>query len=223
MPVPLLRLQLALGAPTADVGAIGEAIRSDIGLAGRFLRMAARDLGGFGDDFPCFEELVIHLGLDQIRQLASQAVTLTDHPGGLMALLACERSWKRARLTGLTTEYLAARTEAVDPDKAYLAGLFYHLGYCLRSLNRDEHEAQLADPHELGYSLACAWDFPSVILGSIRRNKHEVEESTSQLLREIVKTALEWVLDVELQGIADAEYSQSLQCVEMFAKGRRKN
>jgi len=223
MPGPLLKLQLALNAPTADVAAISEAIRSDIGLAARFLPVAVRDVRALPEQLPRFEELVIHLGLGRIRLLAAQAVILTRHPNGPTDLRACERAWKRARLTALAAEYLAARTGAVDSDRAYVAGLFHHLGYCLRSLHRDGRHAQATDPHELGYLFACDWNFPEVILESMRQGKHEDPASNSQLVREVVKTAVEWVLDVELQGIADAEYSQSLQCSDGFTTDARKN
>jgi HD-like signal output (HDOD) protein len=223
LPGPLLRLQLALSDATADVGLISDALRSDIGLASRFLRTANQDLGGCAGEFPRFEDLVVHLGLDGIRHLAAQTETLTRHPAGLAALQTCERSWKRARLTALAAEYMAASTGAVDSDKAYLAGLFHHLGYCLRSLNRAEHDDKPVDPHELGYSLACAWDFPPVILDSMRGHRYGAPPSNIQVLREIVKTAAEWVLDVELQGIADSEWSRSLQKTDMSAKGVFKN
>jgi len=223
LPGPLVRLQLALSESTADVGLISDALRSDIGLASRFLRLAGQDLGGNAGEFSRFEDLVVHLGLERIRHLAAQTETLTRHPVGLVALQACERSWKRARLTALAAEYMAASTEAVESDQAYLAGLFHHLGYCLRSLNRAERDDQPVDPHALGYSLACAWDFPRIILDSMRRHRLEAPASKTRVLREIVKTAVEWVLDVELQGIADSEWSQSLQKTDMSAKGIFKN
>jgi len=188
MPGALLLFRMLVSNQIADLAAIADAIRSDLGLTVHVLRLAAEE--GFGQDSGLIDldEIVVLLGLDKLRALSEDASVLSIHPKGNAGLQTCERFSMHARLTALIAEELAGETARVRQEDAYVAGLLRHIGALPFVLGWSLPELENADTGEIGYYIAKSWHLPEALLDVIRGNREACAESSLALF-DLVSTA----------------------------------
>jgi len=75
-PEAVAQLQLLASSHVADLDAITDMIRNDAGLTIQLLQFGARNLGTCAGSVSSLGELVVQLGLEQLRTMAAE-VTLT--------------------------------------------------------------------------------------------------------------------------------------------------
>lgn len=76
MPEAVAQLQLLAASHIVDLQAITDVIRNDVGLTVQLLQLVARNLGKRAGSISNLEELVVHLGLEQLRTMAAESVLL---------------------------------------------------------------------------------------------------------------------------------------------------
>jgi len=187
-PHVFLVLQMLLSNQIADLSAIAETIRSDIGLTVQVLRLAAEQnrehLRGLVD----IDELVVQLGLAKLQGLMDDIDILSKHPKGIAGLRTFERFCNHARLTALIAEELASETASVRQEDAYVAGLLRHLGALPFILGWNIPGLQESDTGETGYQLAKIWGLPHPLVDVISGTRELCDPSTLPLF-DLVSTA----------------------------------
>jgi HD-like signal output (HDOD) protein len=79
-PEAVAQLQLLASSHVADLDAITDVIRNDIGLTIQLLQFGARNLGTRAGSISSLDELVVQLGLEQLRTMAAETVLMTPRP-----------------------------------------------------------------------------------------------------------------------------------------------
>lgn len=77
-PEAVAQLQLLASSHVADLDAISDVIGKDAGLTIQLLQFSATRMGKRVGSMASIGELVVHLGLEQLRNMAAEAVLLTS-------------------------------------------------------------------------------------------------------------------------------------------------
>jgi HD-like signal output (HDOD) protein len=180
-PQVFLVFQMLLSNQIADLSAITEIIRSDIGLSVQVFRLAAEQeeeqLRGLVD----IEELVVQLGISQLKTLVDDTDILSKHPKGVAGVRTFERFCNHARLTALIAEELASETASVRPEEAHIAGLLRHLGALPFVVGWKIPDLEESDTGETGYQLAKIWRLPHPLAEVISGNRDICDPSVLPL------------------------------------------
>jgi HD-like signal output (HDOD) protein len=187
-PKVLVLFQLLLSNHIADLSAITEVIRSDIGLTVQVLRCAAEEGYSRELDFVEISDVVVHLGLEKLKRLADETMVMAIHPKGIAGLRTFDRFCAHARLTALIAEELAGETASVRQEEAYAGGLLRHLGALPFVLGWKIPELEEVETGEIGYFLARLWCVPSRLANVVRGNREMCDPHTLPLF-DLVNTA----------------------------------
>ena len=201
----LLRLEKLLGENTPDLNAIGAVVRGDLGLTIRLLCLSQEEVFESQSVLPSTEEIVVHLGLDKLKKLVKSMPVLTEHPSGEIGVNVCARFWMHSHLIALIAEELAVGEAEITPADAYLAGLLHQIGKLPILLGWRIPEFEATDLGELGYALARAWNFPSILASVIRGHEEAADSMPSYTLWKIANSATEWVQLMELMLAGDCD------------------
>jgi HD-like signal output (HDOD) protein len=200
----LLQLELGLSTFVTDLGCVTNVIRGDIGLTAQLLRFAAVEFGRSPSKITPLSEIVLHLGVDKLKELVTRTRPVAVHSVSSAASDECTRFWIHARLTAFIAEELALQSSEVHAEEAYLSGLFFRLGDLPLLLERSPSldlsssdirasDGQGSDIHarHIGYRMAIAWGFPRPLLDVIAGDP-ETCHRMSRVLLEIVVAADSW-------------------------------
>jgi HD-like signal output (HDOD) protein len=187
MPGALLLFRMLVSNQIADLGAITEVIRNDIGLTVHVLRLAAEE-AGYDSSLTDIDEIVVLLGLDRLRRLSDEAAVLSIHPKGDAGLQTCERFAMHARLTALIAEELAGEAASVRQEDAYVAGLLRHVGALPFVFGWSIPELENIDSGEIGSYIARSWHLPDALVDVISGNRDACAPSSLPLF-DLVNTA----------------------------------
>ncbi len=127
MPDAVLLLRLLLSSGTADLHAITEIVRNDVGLTVQLLRLAALERNGRATGSLNIGDLIVQIGLDKLKSLSATTKLNPLQPPNA-APQERERFWTHARLTARISEEMAGETTPSNREAAYAAGLLRHLG-----------------------------------------------------------------------------------------------
>ena len=185
----LVYLQFLLSSPVADLTAIANVVRNDIGLAVHALRWAGPDaLDSSTGGLFAIEDLIVTLGLKRLRALGQGAAFLASHAKGSAGFRTFERFTMHARLTALIAEQLARETASVRPQDAYLSGLLRHIGAVPLVLSWNMPEFEQAESREIGYRMAKSWGLPEILVAMIGADRQSCPTAWLSLF-DIVNTA----------------------------------
>lgn len=190
----LVLLQALLNEPCADLSAISETIRGDIGLTVHAFHLAAQDCNAMPSDALSISEIIIHLGVNNLRTMTLQVPGLTDMAKTSATLEKCEGFWMRARLTALIAEALASKRRIVSPDAAYLAGLLRHLGSLPQLLGwngLDDRSPRACLPH-------ISWELPAPLADVVRGERNSCRTEFSYSLLQLADEADKHAFRLEL-------------------------
>jgi HD-like signal output (HDOD) protein len=194
----LLRLEKLIAEDVADLNAIGAVVRGDLGLSIHLLRTAHEETFEPHGILPSVEEIVVHLGLDRLKALVAGIPVLSEHPSGEIGVNVCARFWMHSHLIALIAEELAVGEADISPTDAYMAGLLHQVGKLPILLGWRIPEFEASDLGELGYALARAWNFPSILASVIRGHEEAAGSLPSYTLWKIANSATEWVQLMEM-------------------------
>ncbi len=196
VPGALLLFRMLVFNQIADLSAITDVIRNDIGLTVQVVRLAGEEIGK-NNALMDIDEIVVLLGLDKLRALSDEAAILSIHPRGSAGMQTFERFGMHARLTALIAEELAGETASVRQEDAYVAGLLRHVGALPFLLGWRIPELENIDTEEMGAFLAKSWRLPNVLIDVIRGNRITCDSSSLPLV-DLVNTADEHALHLAL-------------------------
>lgn len=201
MPDAVLLLRLLASAHCADLHAITEVIRNDVGLTVQLFRLAALERHGRPTSSLNVADIVVQVGLDKLKGLAAETALNPLHPQHA-APLAREQFWMRARLTARLSEELAGETTPTNRETAYAAGLLRHLGALPALLGWQMPGWTPSSLGEIGYRMAKAWELPFVLADVIRGDYRACTSQKSHSLLRLVNVADERAARWESAGMS---------------------
>lgn len=190
MPEAVALLQLLVSSCFADLDAITNVIRNDVGLTIQLLRLSALNFGRpTSGGIPYLGELVVCLGLDQLRAMAAAASLVPRQETGNADRHIINAFWTRARMTAGTAQQLALETSPDDAETAYVAGMLRHLGVLPILLGWQSFGIESADSADMGVHMAKAWGLPSLLVDVIRGDESACTSSKSRWLLRLIDSA----------------------------------
>lgn len=175
-----------------------DVIRSDPGITGKVLKLANSSYYGLEVEIASLKEACNLLGVKPLISLVLTSCTKnymeTSGDGN--------DAYEEAASTAIAARLIASASKATDPERAYTAGLLQNLGSVvvaqhvpkqyvaeiasLRAQGTPRHEAEklvLGLHHaEIGARLAARWNFPEVLVDSIRYHDRPESSTVDQAL-----------------------------------------
>ena len=188
MPEAVMRLQLLASSHGVDLHTLTDVVRNDIGLTVQLLHIAALEVSSRSSKSANISELIVHLGLDRLRQLAETTDIVSFPMGSLKA-----RRWQlycvQARSLGRLTEELAWQASSTDANVAFVAGLLRHLGSLPSLLGWDSSAEDAEDEGETGCQLLETWGLPPILADVVRGGANDSSSQRSRSLLSLVEAA----------------------------------
>ncbi len=183
LPTTVVHLEIQLQEHAIDLRTVSGLILSDLGATVQVLRKVG-DLFGPAPGRPLhMEDCIVCLGKESLLR-AIPAMTFARD--GRHALIAA--SWEYARLVGEAARKIAGALPGVDPEKAYLAGLFHDLGTIPMLLGWSSTGMDVMEFREVAQWLAREWSLPWFISAGFSDNP---KSATAALWSRIVAAARE--------------------------------
>jgi HD-like signal output (HDOD) protein len=189
MPGAVALLQLELASNVADLEAITRLIRNDVGLTTQLLRLTFGQPSKHRTGHLGVGEMVVHLGVEKLKAMAAGTRLLVGQPVGNLRFEACKEFWMRARRTAHLAEELAAGTSARMRETAYVAGLLYHVGELPALLDWKIPGIESLHPAIIGFRMAKAWHFPSILAEIIGRDEAACTSFAARRLLRLINAA----------------------------------
>ncbi len=214
----LSKLQKALGDENGSLKEVARIINSEPALAARLMQLA--NSAAFRQTTDPVGELrtaVTMLGLNIVRATATNfALQQMQQQEWLKPLHPqLRRIWQSSNRVAATSYVVSRHMEAMQPDKAMLAGLFHQLGqlYLLTTAHRDDDglvndpawDAIVADWHPtITRAILDSWGLPEDVTYATESQDAVAEGQTGQLDRlSLVVSAAKFLSDKESAGDAD--------------------
>lgn len=186
MPSAMLRLELLLKERSADLGAVCDVIRNDIGLSVGMFRLSSIE-----EDLPThIPEMVLCLGTDALRSWVRKRLG----PSCPTSRPAMTELIRHARLVARIAEVIAPFVEGANREEVYMGGLLHDIGTLPAILGWDEAAELGTNPTQVGLSLARAWSLPDFVIDAIQpvRDSRPITP-----LGQVLSAAHEWALVLE--------------------------
>jgi HD-like signal output (HDOD) protein len=209
LPATVTRLVSALNNDELDMRELVDIVKRDEALTVAVLRLANSSVyGGAQDESFDLNQSITRIGFKKLREiaLAHKTSKLLERPVEGYGLDRGQL-WEGAIAGAVSAEIVAQKTQLIEPEMAFVAGLLRDIGklamdtiYTSEILRiqfekRNERQSQLSleqeifgmDHAELGYELAKLWELPERLCVAIRYH-HGVpdEETDSDPLWEVV-------------------------------------
>lgn len=195
----------------ATAARLAQVVLRDYALANRLLRLAnSAYFGGGNAPIATVSEAIVRLGFDQVRAACNALLYVgrLQSGGGSNARLFDRQV--EGFVTGLIARHLGRQAGIVDPESAFLSGMFRGLGETLAAYCFSEEcdaiaeaigagsapEAAFRDvlglaPHELGAAVGREWKFPAEMIACMAPLPEPLPAapSTAQRLHALVALA----------------------------------
>lgn len=156
----LLLMELMVRERTVDLNGISQLVLGDLGAAIQVLRLAGREAASF-DGLPTrIEDCISGLGLQAcLETMSRRTIKRSSRPREMMG------AWAHARTVAENCRLLAEETSfSMNPEHAYLVGLFHTLGSLPAVLGWDRTMQLSGDSDAVGLRLAQAWSLPRCVI-----------------------------------------------------------
>ena len=177
-------------------------IQTDAGLTGKVLKLANSAYYGFRREIASLSEAGNLLGTNKLLNLVLTSCTARYFRRyGSQAGGEGERQWERSLSTALAAGMIARPRGNVERERAYTAGLLENVGHLVMARFLPDVEAELAGAlaggatrleaeervlgihhAEIGARLAERWDFPPLLVDTIRHHHEPTEAEIDPLL-----------------------------------------
>jgi len=140
------RIVSACRDPATPLRRLANIIECDVGYASRLLRMANSSMYGLTGSIRTVKQALVVLGLRQVRNLALTlaGAELFEANGSGAELMA--ELWSHSLGCAAVARLLAGLSGSVDPEEAFLAGIFHDAGkLVLLDLAADDYAPLLAE------------------------------------------------------------------------------
>lgn len=222
-PAVASRVLRLMNDPDSSAADLARAISRDQSLTARVLRAGNSSFYGFSQQVTSLPQAVVVLGLRKVRDL----ILFDSMPLGRGAdggMTDTQRAlWVHSVATALASRLLALRAGTdVDPEDAFLAGLFHDSGrlvldhlapegfaevfkHTIDGLDSVEAERTVfgLSHDELGYETLARWELPEAIRVAAR--DHHQDPATTEPLTRAVQAANDFVHWMELRPPTPSE------------------
>jgi hypothetical protein len=152
----LLLLDLLVQEPCVDLRQMSQLVLSDLGAALQILRMAGREYGNAEDRPIRMEDCISDFGLEAcMKAMSAQSLPRDGRQHAIADF------WDHSREIAQHSMQIAIQMLKVNPEEAYLAGLFHTIGLLPELLGW--RESGEADAVLLGLRLATRWSLPACV------------------------------------------------------------
>lgn len=172
-----------LVAEGAGAREVAQALSMDAALSARVLKVANSSLYAVSRSVKSVQQAVTLLGAEVVRNLALTFSVLDIYPLNSSKVFNYPRFWAFSLEVAVLSRMLAEKTDGVDPDETFTAGLLHNMGILFLartvpeeySICLDEAQKQGVPLHEMetraigighcevGRALAEAWGLPETI------------------------------------------------------------
>lgn len=155
MPETLLRLDLEAQERSVDLRAVTEVVLSDLGATVQIFRLAGQEYGN-GEGSPTrIEDCISGLGVSACLEAVSAETIAHDH-----RYTAVTETWAHSREIARYAKLVADEMQDVNPDEAYLVGLFHSIALLPPVLGWFGSEGRTIDFARAGFQMAKQWALP---------------------------------------------------------------
>ena len=180
-----------LNNPETDVTDLAEVISSDQALTAKVLRLCNSAYYGLPRKVTTVSEAVVIVGFSSIKSLVLMITTQSSMNKGLLGYkIGPGEFWRHSIATAEAARFLAQHIKYEKPEECFIAGLIHDIGkmvlnqhalpevYRATNLSQKEHlPVHVAEERILGFdhagigaALAERWNFPPVLVESLRRH-----------------------------------------------------
>ncbi len=138
--------------PNADAKTFARIIEADAALAAKLLRMANSPVYGFSNVIRSIEHATVVLGMGPLKNVALTFAGSSLFAAGDSAVEQREALWNHSLGCATAARLIAKHVTDVDPDEAFLAGIFHDIGKLIFFDVLTDEYSQLAR-HDFGCSL----------------------------------------------------------------------
>jgi HD-like signal output (HDOD) protein len=200
MPDAWHRLRLLLSSQVADLAAIADVMRNDMGLMIELLRFPTmRETSQGADELLDIENLVVLGGIDQLQALAASTAVLPREFKNDARFRSFEHFSLLAQRAAGIAEQLAVDQGIARPEDAYAAALVRNLGALPSILGWPVSKLHPANHNDLGPAVAKFWGLPNVLIEVIRGDR-EACRASSRVLIDLANTAHAHALAIEARS-----------------------
>jgi len=189
MAASIITLQILLAEYVADLEAITQVIRADVGLTVHLLRSASLRPGLLSEKPMELSHVVVDLGRERLKKIVAAMPFLGYEPQLGVNLEGCGSFWLRARQTARTAEQVASQVFPELAQTAYLAGLLHHLGELPALLGWSIPGLDSSSPREIGCRMAQSWGLPELLVDVIGGDEQACRSRESQWLLRLINAA----------------------------------
>lgn len=247
-----------LNNPETEVSSLAEVISSDQALTAKVLRLCNSAYYGLPRKVTTISEAVVIVGFSSIKSLVLMITTQSSMNKGLLGYkIGPGEFWRHSISTAETSRLIAQRIKHDKPEECFIAGLIHDIGKMVlnqhalpevyRATNLSQKEnmpIHLAEQKILGFdhaavgaALAERWNFPPILVESIRRH-HSLEPfyldgqlvpmpsiiGFGNLLSQVIdeQNAQNWQVFDDYQQALQSHLNLSLEDLQALAQGIHK-
>ncbi len=240
IPNSLLRIWEILDDPNSSASDLERVISLDQALSAKLIRLANSPYYGARDEITSCARAITLLGFNMVKNIAMcvSVVAGVMPKKGTTVAIDLGQLWQHSIATGVIASFLANRSDEVNPDSAFTAGVLHDLGKYVMNLCLGEkycevvaaarengisiHDAELsmigASHGHFGAYLARNWGFPEVLRDVIERHHEDFQHDGALTLLELVgvadqmarKAEVGWAGD-DIRGVVDIKTMDRLQ------------
>ncbi len=191
LPAIVIQIIKTTNDPTSSARDINKIIINDQAIAAKILQMANSPFYGLSSKVNNLNRAITLLGFNTVRSLAL-SISMVDHFKGKSSNEYFNRGrfWEHSLGVAMLSRMLAGKTNNVNPEEAYMAGLLHDLGIViLDQFFQDEYSAILKLIYEKGRlpleaeveiagqdhahfagEIAQIWKYPDFLVAAIRNH-----------------------------------------------------
>jgi HD-like signal output (HDOD) protein len=165
-PETLLLIDLEMQESSVDLRVLSQLVLNDLGATLQVLRLAAHEYRNAEICPTRIEDYISDLGLDACMEAVSARTVARD-----FRHRAIVETWAHSREIAHCSMLIAGETQEVNPDEAYLVGLFHAIGLLPSVLGWDGCGASTTDYSQRGFKLARKWSLPRFVVEYFRETQ----------------------------------------------------
>ena len=184
-PTAATQLMSACQNPDSTSKDIAAIIQCDPGLAMRLLRVANSSMYGFSREIRTIDHAIVVLGFRTVRDLSVSMAGAEVFSQGDSAQAERAALWRHSLACATVARMLAQHVEELNPEEAFLAGIFHDVGKLIffdlatddyialiertdpRNLIAEEESVFRTTHQEVGQNCADEWGLPEEINSAI--------------------------------------------------------
>jgi putative nucleotidyltransferase with HDIG domain len=184
LPGVLSRLLQTMHDPNSSAADLEAILRNDQSMTSKLLAVANSAYYGFRHQITTVRRAVVAIGFNEVRNICTGLGLMSFlHPSTFRDPQAANQLWLHSLMVAQATRIVAKRTDSLDSEVAYTAGLLHDIGMVVLGaffpndlekmqhlmvnggLNLERAEQQMNLSHEqVGKALAKAWDLPPLFV-----------------------------------------------------------